>query len=357
MVRNKKNTKRYIMKGLLGVVAFVLFLISYDNIITSIKTAKNDAIDDSRKREFTVLWEYNKAIEKDAQIQAEQLAKSAEQQLRERFDLDKLKAALDANNTTAQSGVYDVFRKTIDGQYLNGIRNNRNAVIVLEGYNIVIEDKFMEPYIRQHPDLIPDDNIVTFDDYYNTGYNDKLLKSAQDKIRSHTTGQLIAIEPINNMKDDVDHTLITEMNFNNLEEVYIKEGINGLRNYQFLAPVYITDTGDIFGQTDITGGIPQETHKYIVIQTYNLYDQITASNPGISDATHLGHIISRYDNLLNRLYLCGLIICCIFVIMILYFISEYNDAIAVSNILLELKEKNNTDDIDEQELFNDIVGD
>lgn len=354
MVRNKKNTKRYIMKGLLGVVAFVLFLISYNNIITSIKGAKGEAIADSRKREFTILWEYNKAIKMDAQAQAEQLAKLAESQLRERFDLDQLNAALDANNSVAKNEVHDVFRKLVDGKYLNGIKNNRNSMIVLEGYDSVIEDKYMEPYLRQHPDLIPDE--ITFDNYYKTGYNDQLFKSAQYKIRSHTTTQLIAIEPINNMRGETNHSLIKEMNYVNLEKIFIEEGIDGLRNYQFLVPVYITDTGDIFGQYDIVGGIPQDTHKYIVIQTYNLYDQLTASNPWISDEEHLSSITSRYNDLLNKIYLCGLIISCIFIIMILYFISEYNDALVISSILLELK-KIMPNDSDEQDLFNNILGD
>lgn len=48
--------------------------------------------------------------------------------------------------------------------------------------------------------------------------------------------------------------MITEMTYEQLKSVYVKEGITGLRNYQFLVPIYITDTGDIFGMMILLEG-------------------------------------------------------------------------------------------------------
>ena len=130
--------------------------------------------------------------------------------------------------------------------------------------------------------------------------------------------------------------MIDEMNYDNLKEVYVNEGLKGLKNYQFLVPIYITDTGDIFGNSDIIGGVPQNTHKFIIIQTYNIYDQLTNMMPEYGDSSYIKNINERYDSILSMLYLCGIIVCITIVIMILYFFSVYNAICSVNAELISV---------------------
>ena len=118
--------------------------------------------------------------------------------------------------------------------------------------------------------------------------------------------------------------MISEMNYTNLEKIYVEEGIEGLKNYQFLVPMYITDTGDIFGQQDIEHGVRQDTHKFIVIQTFNLYDQLTSVKPDIGDDDYLARMNARYDEMLNMLYILGTIAVIMITIIVIYSFSLYN---------------------------------
>ena len=136
---------------------------------------------------------------------------------------------------------------------------------------------------------------------------------------------------------------IKEATYNTLEEVYVNEGIDGLRNYQFLVPVYITDTGDIFGQADTVQGIKVDNHKFIVIQTFNLYDQLISYKPDFGDDDYLHRLNIRCDNILNSLYILGIVVCILIVFIILYFLSIYNALIEknsqIHDIVKEIEEE------------------
>ena len=113
-----------------------------------------------------------------------------------------------------------------------------------------------------------------------------------------------------------------------------------------MVPVYITDTGDIFGQSDIVQGIHQDTHKFIIIQTFNLYDQIMSTKSDFGDDDYLGRLNSRYDRILNSLYILGIVVCALIALIIIYFLSIYNALITKdSQVIKILSDLNQEKDI------------
>lgn len=333
-----KKLKNYLIVILIMIAASITILVTFDNVIESIKHSRYQAIEQSKERDFESVWAYIQVLRSNSLIETTELATKIDDQINNEFNLDQLETALNNGDHATQERLYEIFRSNIDGVYLDDkVKNNRNAIIVLEGYDTIIEDKLVEPIARENEDF-SSDPVQHFSSYYDKCYNKALFKSATAKLRSHSTSQLIAIEPFNYLKgdDSSNHKMISEMTYENLKEVYVNEGLKGLKNYQFLVPIYITDTGDIFGNNDVVGGVPQNTHKFIIIQTFNVYDQLMNIKPDYGDSTYVSGINERYDSILSMLYLCGIIVCITIVIMILYFFSVYNAICSVNAELISV---------------------
>lgn len=317
----KSKINRFVSIILLTLASFIIILTVCDNAILSIKNSRAAAIEDVKKRDFATVWMSILNYMEDAEKQTSGVATNIENDIKATFDLQDLQYKLDSGDKEARTKLSEIFRKNIDEVYVGDVNNNRNSIIILEGYDSIVEDLFVDPESREEGAVIKNPSSPTLSQYQNTTYNKELFTSAVRKIRTHTD-KIIAIEPYNYIKGE--HEKIPEMNYHNLERVYINEGVQGLRNYQFLVPVYITDSGDIFGQKDIENGVPQENHKFIVIQTFNIYDQIMFNSPEFGDDDYIGRINTRYDRILNSLYIMGIIICTLIVFIIVYFFSLYN---------------------------------
>lgn len=317
----KSKINRFVSIILLTLASFIIILTVCDNAILSIKNSRAAAIEDVKKRDFATVWMSILNYMEDAEKQTSGVATNIENDIKATFDLQDLQYKLDSGDKEARTKLSEIFRKNIDEVYVGDVNNNRNSIIILEGYDSIVEDLFVDPESREEGAVIKNPSSPTLSQYQNTTYNKELFTSAVRKIRTHTD-KIIAIEPYNYIKGE--HEKIPEMNYHNLERVYINEGVQGLRNYQFLVPVYITDSGDIFGQKDIENGVPQENHKFIVIQTFNIYDQIMFNSPEFGDDDYIGRINARYDMILNSLYIMGIIICTLIVFIIVYFFSLYN---------------------------------
>ena len=317
----KSKINRFVSIILLTLASFIIILTVCDNAILSIKNSRAAAIEDVKKRDFATVWMSILNYMEDAEKQTSGVATNIENDIKATFDLQDLQYKLDSGDKEARTKLSEIFRKNIDEVYVGDVNNNRNSIIILEGYDSIVEDLFVDPESREEGAVIKNPSSPTLSQYQNTTYNKELFTSAVRKIRTHTD-KIIAIEPYNYIKGE--HEKIPEMNYHNLERVYINEGVQGLRNYQFLVPVYITDSGDIFGQKDIENGVPQENHKFIVIQTFNIYDQIMFNSPEFGDDDYIGRINARYDRILNSLYIMGIIICTLILFIIVYFFSLYN---------------------------------
>lgn len=129
---------------------------------------------------------------------------------------------------------------------------------------------------------------------------------------------------------DKQHLLTEKSTLNDLYILYQQYGIDAFKNIQFLAPAYITPTGDIFGTKDISiYGKKNDNYKIIVVQTFNLYQQLMNRYP---------NEIFRFKTLQHNIIdkpLQNINIHATFIIMIIIIIG-----ILISYIMLFL-EKNN----------------
>ena len=153
-------------------------------------------------------------------------------------------------------------------------------------------------------------------------YNKELEEESIHRLLTHSNS-IIATENTNTLGKD--HIKIDSMNYDSLKEVFVKEGIDGLKNYQFICPAYITETGDIFGQDDIVQGLRKPNHKIIVVQEFNLYDQLEKMGSALFDMEdHITYIREEYSVTQSIMYIMGLFYVASTVSLLFYFSHLYN---------------------------------
>ena len=326
----KKKMNHYLVIILIIGFAFAACFIVYDHVIDKVRVSKTEALAQNNNHEFDFIWNYLNFSISVADDECRLITNEIKQDIMDNINLNELENALNKRDADALStdehiiALHDIFRTHMKDQHFGDVNNNRNSMMALEGYDYIIEDMFVDPKSRSEDIDLDITKSRYLSVYEETTYNKDLFKSAINKIRNHSE-QLIAIEPYNYINKN--HMQIKEMNYSNLKKVYSKEGLEGLRNYQFLVPVYITDSGDIFGKHDTERGIPQVTHKFTVIILFNLYDQIINSDYDFIEKNNTKTIVNRYDNIMNAIHFFGLILCMICLIVIITILTACNAAI------------------------------
>lgn len=177
-------------------------------------------------------------------------------------DITVLKFKWDNDKNNLDPEFSELIEDNIRTQYLFDIHNNRNGIIVCnyEGALFFLFTNELTP--NSHSSW---DNII------NKSFNKALTENAIQCIKTRNTDSIVFWEIQPPIVDN--HILLTRPSMDGLKEVFMKEGLNGLYNYTFLVPSYITDTGDIFGTRDFKpNGERQENHKLIIIQKFNVFD-------------------------------------------------------------------------------------
>ena len=319
MSSENKSKKNPIRKMAIFIASILLIfgaaILLYSAVLSSVKNAKQSAMDQAKDTKFDLIWTQLQLSLEESYANAEIIAEHIERDIKTEFDLTDLKDALDTNDADAYQRLSKLVAKNIERISLNDIDNHRNSVMVMTGDGIILED-----YTIDLSTKIPaGDN---FNKYLDTSYNKELFLDALRKLKIHSE-YIIAIENIDYTGND-DHIKVSDVNRNTLKQVFDAEGLAGLQNYEFMTPVYITDTGDIFGTKDIVGGIPQENHKFVIVQTFNLYDQIIRNDHEYADNDYEDSIIERYDDVLVMLYIFGMILVVAIAACILYMMALYN---------------------------------
>lgn len=315
----KKTYKSYKYKIFVLMLLFIISILTYEFAITQVKNEQEKQIKSLKDRDFDVIWDYLNSWINISESDSQKLASNIESNIKEKFDLSTLEEEL---NTGNRKDLVDLIDNCIDEYQLSSvIKNNRNSCIVLEGYDRVLVDRTID--ISK---INKDFHHRSFSDYSKVAYNTTLLLTAERQIKNHTSTTPIAIE-IYDYTDNPEHIKINACTYDKLKKVYDIEGIEGLRNYIFLAPAYITQNGDIFGNLDIKEGNINENHKFIVLVTFNLYDQLIKMRSDFEQNSYYQNIFNGYDTILAAIYMSAVIICIVFLIISIFYVKSYNDAV------------------------------
>lgn len=317
--RNKKIKFLKFSSLLIAIITIGLVFI-YMQTLDNIKNSKEETIDILKEERFEQIYAYANNLRALAAVQASEVAISIESDIRDQMDMDELKADLDANHNNKQ--LQQILHDNAYNKYLYGVENRRNSMFITSKTGIIEDCNYDRA-----------SNSVSFRDWayeLENCFNEDLEEDAVNKLLSHSS-DLIITEHVNYLgKSDSNYETHQKMKSPSkeaLKDMYMSEGLIGLRNYQFLTPAYITETGDIFGQPEISHGIANETHTFIVVQEFNLYDQIKENHPEMMDTSNIEEVEIRYANILTIMHIIGIGYAVILVALLFLFSAKYNNYI------------------------------
>lgn len=330
-VVNKKRRRDIIVARSMAISMIVLLsmiLIHY-SITQSLEQVGEQMVEKIEDERFEQIYAYLLDLNSKAKTNAENVVDNIEADITN-TGLDIIKDDMDDNGIL----IHDIFKKNIkngNDSYLSKAGSSYNGIFIasLEG----IMDDYS--YTRS-----AGADIRNWEHEISSSYNKELSENAIDKLLQQHDDELICNEPVNRIyKSDTTntHIMISDISYEELRRVYMSEGIEGLKNYQFYAPAYITENGDIFGEEDIVNGIRQPNNKIIVVQEFNLYDQLEEHHPRIFEHDKVISIQNKFAVITNAMYISGLAYVVLVIVLLFYFSSVYNNFITVNGLLDEKK--------------------
>ena len=251
-------------------------------------------------------------IESDLYSNLKIVANSIEDDIMCETDLDNLENKLNSSKDIPEE-LETIFRNNIFDKYLLGIENDRNNIFICNKNGILSDYDITSA---------TDSKTRTWEHEINNQYNKKLAKNTIDKILVMDDYGNLVFERKNDCNKK--HELYDNVTNENIKKIIINEGLDGLKSYTFLLPVYITNDGDIFGKYDVVGTHKQSNNKIILIQEYSLYDYIMKMDieEEINEVARQTYISSIQDQIMSHLYIFAIsviisVVCIIVIISII----------------------------------------
>ena len=252
-------------------------------------------------------------IEEKVSVDLTKIAESIENDIVRNTDLNKLEKDLNSSKDIPNN-LESIFRKNIFNVYLLGIENSNNNIFICNKNGIISDYDI---------NSATDKNVTrTWDYEIKNQYNSELAKDTIEKI--------LAMDNYNNLvferkKCDSDSgKMYKEIDNNAIKEIITDKGIDGLKPYTFLVPIYVTSDGDIFGKYDVVSTHKQNNNKIIIIQEYSLYDYIQYMGifDDVNEQNRQDYISTEYHQIMSHLYIFAIsfilsIICIIVIISII----------------------------------------
>lgn len=196
------------------------------------------------------------------------------------------------------------------------VDKNRNNIFVLSNGKMIANFGNIKNYRTR---LSPDGTNFLISNDIKT---DIIDKNFFNRVLS-----LNAIRKIESQSDDIiiwqsrkpkysDLPVYGDIGEKELKNIFFKYGIDGLESFEILVPFYITEYGNVFGETVVSND-DNITDKIIIVQKINLKDYFTTFNPinnDILSSRQLDTLEENYTNMNNIillfeivLYICILI--------------------------------------------------
>lgn len=338
-LRKERRKRMFFAKGMcLAMVLVMSLLIIYGFAIDGVKTTNMRTINQIKIEKFEAIYTYILDLQNDAYNSARSVSRSMESYMRN-LDQETLKDELESGEIS--ENLDDIFCSHTSGKIFNNVDNSRNGFIIANTHGILYDSNYKR---------VNGKDSRTWKSEIKNSYNPELEEEAINRLLEKSD-DLIITESVNFLRDDYEnHIKITTSTYDSLLEVYLKEGIEGFRNYQVLCPAYITNNGDIFGQKDIVSGIKMENNKIIVIQEFNIYDQISHNKPSLMNDDEIRIIAEEHSNSISFLYIIALCFIVFVIVLLIYFSNSYNNYIEKYNLEKDENSDTREDQYEEEEV-------
>lgn len=142
-----------------------------------------------------------------------------------------------------------------------------------------------------------DNSLTCWKDFKTYKYNKVLADKAYNAIKDTNSNNKYIFWQIAESP-----TKITNMDIDSIYKIYKENGLEGLKSYEMLIPMYITDDGDIFGTSDYNPlGQKNNNYKIIIVQRINLYNALHEYSTEFKDLENKNVLLDNmFEEELNR---------------------------------------------------------
>ena len=322
IIKKKHNRKHSLRMRKYYNYAVILLCLSvipiYGYVIQETRKMLQNIIESVSNERFELLYSFIESTYDKAYFEVQKVSTNIQNELNT-MDKDSIKSDLD--QTGYSEDMYECIRGNIEGKYLNNINNHRNGIIVMT-MNGIYENLSLSDAPSNEEEA-----VLNWDFVIKNSYNQDLQREAICKITNHTGNEhdLIVVETEDITKNK-DHKMIKSFSYEKLKEIYLEEGIDGLRNYNVYVPAYITEDGDIFGQKDIMHGVQQYNYKIILVQQFNIYDQLIADHEALHESLSRSNdtIETNFHYMRLMMAIVGFLFVIVSVILLFHLTSRIN---------------------------------
>lgn len=245
-----------------------------------------------------------------AELYMNYIANNIHKQIKETYGNELVGLEKDIKHPNEYSELTNILENSLNCIYINEDTNS-NKPFVMSMDNILWNRSIGYNNIKNK-------KVLSIDDFINGHYNKNLSKNAITDIKNMNLEKdnFMFWEVRNN--DIKNHKLISNVNIQEILKVYKNEGIQGLKSYDILVPIYITKDGDIFGTKDINSlGFKVKNYKIIIVQRLDVYSILKSD---INNISYFENEIEKINNeiiVLNHKKVYIMIQSVIFIIFIL----------------------------------------
>ena len=179
-----------------------------------------------------------------------------------------------------------------------------------------------------------------YDFISNNFYNVESGHYALNKILNQDNGYIIwqRRDPSNSNIPKIENITISD-----IHNIFLNYGIDALKSFEFLIPVYITEYGDVFGNYDDHTIDAKNKDKIIIVQKLNITDYVNFYCPELFDISEYNEQVTKdYENLMTMLNIFIIIECLSIIAYAILFVGYYNHTILIdemSDKLSPIKDK------------------
>lgn len=324
------------------ILAVIVVLCSHVLIFRAQYNQDIEEVSETDQQISNLEWDYIRSVLYEdflaAQTQSKGVAMQITRDLRAAYpDITVLKSQMENPLAVSNPQYLQIMKNDIRNIYLYNIANDSNDIFICNRDGVI-----MDLSLSTAGDSYPN----TWDKVYARHVNPKLAELAVGQIFDQTE-QIIfwqdkapfGVDTEGGVKN---HYLMEAPTIQELRKLYDNEGLEGLRYIEFLAPAYITTSGDIFGVEDIDiHGVKTVTSKIVVVQTFNLYQQLMTRH----SAELARYEAFRQNMVKDRRFVLTehafyVIIITILVILTVYFLMAFNNIIFHENHHMPTKHHN-----------------
>lgn len=287
---NRRNHPNIVKSSLLMsfiVLVFLSTIILFSIIIMDVNEYNKDVRTYIFNTQSEIVLTIKNELENNIDRSLHGLSQKMEEDI---MNLDLVSLEENLNNGIIPDELRDIFDKYYDNVYLTGIENDNNDIFICNSKGIIY-DKNLQ-YAAE------DGQERTWEFEINNQYNKQMAEETVKKLLDKNTDESFLVFE---RKNKYNHYKYDTLDESTIEKIMFEEGLQGLKNYTFLLPIYITENGDIFGKDDIIDGHIQKNNKFIIVQEYSLYDYIIKNHSmdEYVDITTIEKDYVRIDTLLK----------------------------------------------------------